>query len=314
MNSPHRPGFSRFTRFAAGAAALAGLALGTATAPAGAAPAGAAAPGATAPATDQNRQIYVALGDSMASGPLIPNPTGPLACGRSTHNYPHELAARLGDTELRDVTCSSATSKHLTQPQPLELLDLPMGEAPPQFDALSADTTLVTLTIGGNDAGLVGIAQSCQTLDPRATPCKEKYTEGGVDQVAERIDAFAPKLAAALDGIHDRAPAARVVVAGYGLYIKPGGCWPYQPVLGVDADYLQGSVDRLNGVLATQSAAHGAEYVDLATPSKGHDTCQLPSKKWIEGYVPTAPAAPLHPNRQGEENYARLIAEHLTAN
>ncbi|RFU85263.1 SGNH/GDSL hydrolase family protein [Streptomyces triticagri] len=301
MNSTYRTGICRTVRNLAGGAALAALAAGTLAAPAA----------AEERARPAEGEVYVALGDSMPAGPLIPSPTGPLACGRSTHNYPHELAATLGVAELRDVTCSGAKSDHMTTPQKLELLDVPMGEAPPQFDALGPDTTLVTLTIGGNDAGLVGVAQDCQTLDPNATPCKEKFTEGGVDQVAERVDAFRPALDAVLDTITAKAPDARVVVAGYGLYIKPGGCFPYQPVLGVDADYLQGNVNRLNDVMAASSAAHGAEYVDLATPSEGHDACRKPSDKWVEGYVPTAAAAPLHPNRRGEENYARLIAEHL---
>ncbi|MFC9756560.1 SGNH/GDSL hydrolase family protein [Streptomyces sp. NPDC056921] len=294
---PQNKGICRSARTVMGALALAGLAVG-----AGAVPASAAG-------TDDTTS-YVALGDSMASGPLIPDITGPVACGRSTHNYPHELAARLG-AALTDVTCSGASSKHMTEKQSLSLLDIPMGSAPPQFDALRADTDLVTLTIGGNDAGLVGIAQKCTTLDPNATPCKEKYNEGGVDQVGQRIAEFAPKLGAVLDSIHQRSPQARVVVTGYGLYIKPGGCWPLQPVLPVDADFLQGSVDRMNAVIAQQSAAHGAEYIDLATPSKGHDSCQAPSDKWVEGYVPTAAAAPLHPNRNGEANYAAIIGAHL---
>ncbi|NYV74363.1 SGNH/GDSL hydrolase family protein [Streptomyces sp. UH6] len=279
-----------------GALALAGLTLG-----AGAVPATAASEDALA---------YVALGDSMASGPLIPDITGPVACGRSTHNYPHELAERLG-ASLRDVTCSGAKSKHMAEPQSLSLLDIPMGSAAPQFDALRADTDLVTLTIGGNDAGLVGIAEGCSTLDPNATPCKDQYYEGGVDQVGERLATFAPKLGVVLDTIRQRSPQARVIVTGYGLYIKPGGCFPLQPVLPVDADFLQGSVNRMNAVIAEQSALHGAEYIDLATPSKGHDACQAPSKKWVEGYVPTSAAAPLHPNRNGEENYAAIIAAHL---
>ncbi|MEU2126958.1 SGNH/GDSL hydrolase family protein [Streptomyces sp. NPDC018352] len=297
MNMPQNKGIRRSARTVMGALALAGLAVG-----AGAVPASAAG-------TDDTTS-YVALGDSMASGPLIPDITGPVACGRSTHNYPHELAARLG-ASLTDVTCSGASSKHMTEKQSLSLLDIPMGSAPPQFDALRADTDLVTLTIGGNDAGLVGIAQKCTTLDPNATPCKEKYNEGGVDQVGQRIAEFAPKLGAVLDSIHQRSPQARVVVTGYGLYIKPGGCWPLQPVLPVDADFLQGSVDRMNAVIAQQSATHGAEYIDLATPSKGHDSCQAPSDKWVEGYVPTAAAAPLHPNRNGEANYAAIIGAHL---
>ncbi|WP_405407031.1 SGNH/GDSL hydrolase family protein [Streptomyces sp. NBC_01104] len=296
MNSSYSNSFCRTVRASVAALALAGLAVGT------------SASGAWA--ADGGTTSYVALGDSMASGPLIPDITGPVACGRSTHNYPHELAASIG-ASLHDVTCSGAASKHMTEKQSLSLLDIPMGSAPPQFDALRADTDLVTLTIGGNDTGLVGIAQDCMQLDPTATPCKDKLTEGGVDQVAQRIAEFAPRLATVLDGIHQRSPQARVIVTGYGLYIKPGGCWPLQPVLPVDADFLQGSVDRMNTVIAQQSAAHGAEYIDLATPSKGHDSCQAPSAKWVEGYVPTAAAAPLHPNRQGEENYARIIGAHL---
>jgi lysophospholipase L1-like esterase len=296
VNLSQSNGLRRSVRAVVGVLALAGLALGSGAAPASAA--------------SEDALSYVALGDSMASGPLIPDITGPVACGRSTHNYPHELAGRLG-ASLRDVTCSGARSKHMTEPQSLSLLDIPMGSAPPQFDALRADTDLVTLTIGGNDAGLVGIAEGCRTLDPNATPCKDQYYEGGVDQIGERLAAFAPKLGVVLDTIHQRSPQARVIVTGYGLYIKPGGCFPLQPVLPVDADFLQGSVNRMNAVIARQSALHGAEYIDLATPSKGHDACQLPSKKWVEGYVPTSAAAPLHPNRNGEENYAAVIAAHL---
>ncbi|MFF7246770.1 SGNH/GDSL hydrolase family protein [Embleya sp. NPDC008237] len=301
-SSPRKPsrrlrGFARgaAAAIAAGALVLAGLVAGTA-------PAGAA-----------DRQVYVALGDSMASGPLIPDVTGPLACGRSTNNYAHLLAARLNVAELRDVTCSGADSNDMTSPQHLSLAGVDMGEAPPQFDALGTDTTLVTLTIGGNDVGLVGVAQGCATLNPFATPCRDEWTAGGVDRIAQRIDAFAPKLGAVLTGIHQRAPHARVVVTGYGLYIKPGGCWPYQPVLGVDADYLQGSVNRLNATIAAQAGAHGADYVDVAGPSAGHDACQAPAAKWVEGYVPTDLAAPLHPNRRGEANYATIIATHIPA-
>ncbi|MDN3356391.1 SGNH/GDSL hydrolase family protein [Actinomadura sp. DC4] len=294
MSSPSAHGVRRFLTGALGAAAVVAVSIGVAAPPASAAGA-----------------KYVALGDSMASGPLIPDITGNVGCGRSTHNYAHELAATLGAASLRDVTCSGAETSHMTAPQPLSVAGVSTGTAPPQFDALSADTTLVTLTIGGNDAGLVGIAEDCVNLDPTATPCKKRYTAGGVDQVAQRVDAVGPRLAAVLDGIHARSPQARVVVTGYGLYIKPHGCWPVQPVLPVDADYLQGNVHRLNNVVAAQAAAHNATYVDVEAPSVGHDSCQSASARWVEGYVPLNPAAPLHPNQRGEAAYARIIAGHL---
>jgi lysophospholipase L1-like esterase len=251
---------------------------------------------------------YVALGDSMASGPLIPSITGNVGCGRSTHNYAHYLAATLNVAGLNDVTCSGASTKHMTQPQDTSVAGIPTGTVPPQFNALTAGTRLVTLTIGGNDAGLVGVAQDCTTSSPSGTPCKDKYTQGGVDTVAQRIDALEPKLAAVLDEIRARSPQARVVVTGYGLYIKENGCWPSVPVTPGDANWLQGSVNRMNGVIARQTNSHGMTYIDLVTPSAGHDACQAPAQKWLEGYVPTDLAAPLHPNRRGEENYARIIA------
>lgn len=258
-------------------------------------------------------QVYVALGDSMASGPLIPDPTGQLACARSTHNYAHDMAAALGIPTLRDVTCSGASTTHMTNPQSLSIGGVAAGTAPPQFDALSPDTTLVTLTIGGNDVGLVGVAQDCMQLNPFAAPCKGRYVVDGVDSVAARTDAFAPKLAAVLDGIHQRSPLARVLVTGYGLYIKAGGCWPTEPVLGSDATWLQSEVDYLNTTIATTSAAHAATYVDVRTPSAGHDSCQAESARWVEGYVPLALAAPLHPNQAGEAAYAQIVGAVVTA-
>ncbi|MES9536167.1 MULTISPECIES: SGNH/GDSL hydrolase family protein [unclassified Actinomadura] len=281
----------RVVRSAAGALVLAGAALGGTAVPASAA-----------------AVEYVALGDSMASGPLIPDITGPIGCGRSTHNYAHELASKIG-ASLRDVTCSGAKTTHMTQSQSTSVGGVDTGTVPPQFDALTASTALVTLTIGGNDVGLVGIAQDCATLDPTATPCKGKFE----DEVAQRTSDLGPKLSAVLDGIRARSPQARIVVTGYGLYIKRNGCWPVQPVLPTDANFLQGSVNAMNDVIRQQTTAHGGTYIDLVTPSAGHDACQSASARWVEGYVPVHSAAPLHPNAQGEAAYAAVIGAALNA-
>jgi lysophospholipase L1-like esterase len=266
---------------------------------------------ASSTASAATSDVYVALGDSFASAPLVPNQID-IGCARSDHNYAHALAARLGARTFRDVTCSGADTRDFTSPQSLSLLGQNLPPAPPQFNALSADTTLVTVTIGGNDTGLIGVAQNCVNVLPFGTPCTRKYVVGGVDSVAARIDAFAPVLGAAIDGIRARAPRAHIVLTGYGLYIKPNGCWPTQPIYAADANWLQGLVDRLNGVIAAQAAAHGAEYVDLRTPSAGHDACRSTSSKWIEGFVPVNPAAPLHPNARGEAAYAQIIGDQIT--
>jgi lysophospholipase L1-like esterase len=250
-------------------------------------------------------QRYVALGDSAASGPLIPLPDlTMLGCFRSTLNYPKLVAARLG-VPITDVTCSGADTGDLTAPQETDL-----GTAPPQFDALTADTTLVTLQIGGNDAGLVGLAQSCLNVlpDPVGTSCAATNTAGGGDVYGARIASVRPRVDAALAQIHTRAPSARVFVVGYTTYLPPNGCYPLVPVWARDADYVQAKIDQLNGVLADAATAGGAEYVDIRTPGIGKDVCALPVLRWVEPFIPLNLAAPLHPNATGMLGMADVVA------
>ncbi|WP_104530974.1 SGNH/GDSL hydrolase family protein [Streptomyces specialis] len=244
-----------------------------------------AAPGHAAEADDAPR--YVALGDSAAAGPLIPGQVDG-DCLRSDRNYPSVAAEALG-AELTDVSCSGAT-----------LDDFSTGESP-QYDALDAGTDRVTVTIGGNDNNLVGTSLGCVNLLPRplGVSCAERITGDGTDEVAESIRAWASVFGQALEEIQRRAPQARVLVVGYGTYIRDGGCWPTQPIWSQDADYVQGSVDELNRVLREQADLHGATYVDIAAVSVGHDTCAPASERYLEGLVALSPAAPLHPNGRG---------------
>lgn len=250
---------------------------------------------------------YVALGDSFAASPLVPNLVD-LNCLRSDHDYP-AIAGQLIGLPLRDVSCSGATLGNLTGLQ---------GTAQPQFDALGGNTRLVTMTMGANDIGLVPVALSCVNLLPEllGTPCVDRYTAGGTDQLAARISALAPKYGRALDAIHRRAPNAKVEVVGYPTYAPPNGCWPLVPVYPRDTNYLQKTLDRLNHMMATEAAQHGASYVDLATPSIGHDACRFPLQNWVNGLVPvsvTPPTyligVPLHPTGPGAIAFGRLVAK-----
>ncbi|WP_367131106.1 SGNH/GDSL hydrolase family protein [Saccharothrix sp. HUAS TT1] len=251
---------------------------------------------------------YVALGDSAAAGPLIPQQdTSAPGCLRSTRNWPAVLAAQLG-AELTDVTCSGAVTDDLAGSQ--ETFD---GRQAPQADALTPEADLVTITIGGNDVDLVGTALDCVNLlpEPLGTSCRDRLTANGRDRLAEEVDAYATEFADALDLIATKSPEARVVVVGYGTYIQPGGCYPDQPIWGRDSDYLQASIHRLNEVLARESAAHGATFVDIAPPSVGHDACAPARTRWFEGFSPTGPAAPLHPNARGMDAIGRWVADRL---
>lgn len=271
-----------------------------------------ATPAGAAPAEDPSRLgSYVALGDSYAAGPLIPLQTGrPAGCLRSNRNYPALVAASASASAFTDVSCSSATTEDLFAPQVTSL-----GTNPPQLDALAEDTGGVTLSIGGNDIGFGEIIGECAARSPReplGSACADFYTADG-DQLADRIDGTAPKIAAALDAIEERSPDARVLLVGYPAILPDTGpgCFPVVPFSAGDVAFLRETEKDLNTMLAEQADAAGVGYVDTYTPFVGHDVCTLPGTKWIEGLVPTAPAAPVHPNSLGMLAMAQAVLAEL---
>jgi hypothetical protein len=247
---------------------------------------------------------YVALGDSYAAGPLIPTPVLPLGCLKSDHNYPHVAAPSIGLT-LRDASCSGAKTNDMTSPQNVE----PDGPNPPQFNSLDTSTTVVSLTIGGNDIGFSEVAESCITVNPFSHPCLDKYNSGGKDQLKERIEATAPKVAAVLQGIHTRSPLAKIYVVNYpAIFPETGsGCWPQMPLGFQDVPYLRATEQRLNSMLATQAAANSATLVNWYGASIGHDACKGTSTRWVEPLVPGTLAAPIHPNKAGMQGGANVL-------
>ncbi len=276
---------------AAAASAIAAIALATAT----------TAAAAIGP--------YVSLGDSYTAAPLVPSPTGnPILCGRSTNNYPSDVNRALHPASFTDVSCSSATTADMTQPQNLYNVQT----NPPQFNALSAIDGLVTEGIGGNDAGLIGIAETCAEIDathPFGTACKDHYNSGGSDPNVAAINATGPKVAAVLQGIHQKAPNAKVLLVGYpdGLPVNGSSCWPLVPLSAGDIKYFNSLEQQLNGVLKQQAAANNATFVDTWNSSIGHDACKAPGVAWVNGIVPNSVAFPLHPNQMGEQNMANQV-------
>ena len=257
---------------------------------------------AAAPATAHAVQ-WVGLGDSYAAGPLIPNQTlSPLGCLRSTRNY-FRLSVPAGKA-FRDVSCSGAKTKHMLNPQSTDA-----GTNPPQFDALSADTEVVTLQISGNDIGFTEIIQNCATANPFGRNCQDRYVRNGVDELRNRIAATAPLVANVLQGIHQRSPAARVLLVNYAAIFPSSGsgCWPQVPIAWADVPYLRGIQIQLNNMLAQQAGANGATIVDAYTASTGKDACKGSGTRWVEPLVPANAAAPFHPNARGMQGEAALI-------
>jgi lysophospholipase L1-like esterase len=282
-------------------------------------PKAAASPSATATPRAANvpHGSYVALGDSYTAGLGIPEQTGATTgCGQSSSSYPHLVAGTLR-LDLTDVSCSSATITDMTGPQSTD-----DGTNPAQLSALSASTALVTLGIGGNDIGWFSVMTRCTELDlipalipggssSGLTPCEDYYTSGGTDQIQQRIAALTGPLADTLAQIRQRAPHARVYVVGYPdlLPAGGGGCGDTLGVTAGDIAFLNRLELRLNDALGRAAAAAGDGYVDTYTPSEGHDACAAPTSRWLEPLLPSAPAAPLHPNAVGERGMADAVVQ-----
>jgi lysophospholipase L1-like esterase len=254
---------------------------------------------------------YVSLGDSYAAGPLIPLQVQPFGCLKSNNNYAN-LAARDLGFALTDASCSGAETEDMTNPQGVD----PDGPNPPQFNSLTATTDVVTIQIGGNDIGFSSIAEDCTSTSPEGTPCQDRYVHDGRDEISERIQATAPKVAAVFQGIHERSPQARVFVLTYAaIFPEEGsfGCWPQMPVADGDIAYLRDKEKELNAMLATQAAANDVGVIDWYAASIGHDACQPPAIRWVEPAIPANAAAPVHPNLLGMLGAAELVEGVATA-
>jgi lysophospholipase L1-like esterase len=92
------------------------------------------------------------MGDSVAAAPGVPDPTPPAGCRKSTNDYPSVLARRLTATKFTDVTYSGATTEDITR----RAQQARSGAIARQIDAVGATTDLSTITIGANDAFVVG--------------------------------------------------------------------------------------------------------------------------------------------------------------
>ena len=226
-------------------------------------------------------------------------------CLQSNHNAAHLLARALHVSSFRDASCSGATTAEMTRGQRLLL----GGANAPQFNRLTRDTAFVTLEIGGNDIGFTSILVGCASIVPWGTPCRHRYVRGTDDRVLDAIKAAGRKIGAVIDGIHARAPHARVFVLGYPAILPNlgGGCWPRMPVAPGDVPYLRTKEQQLNGTIAMQAVVHHATYVDVYGPSVGRDACAAPSTRWIEPLFPGRVAAPVHPNTRGEVGIAAAV-------
>ena len=181
---------------------------------------------------------------------------------------------------------------------------------PVQTAALRPDTTLVTLSVGGNDIRWFGIVNHCMETTPgRDRDCRADTTLPGL--IAARLATLSARLDHVLTGVRAHAPAARILVVGHGGYFGPRGCPGEAPFSDADAPVVAGFFRQLDGVYQAAAQRAGAGFVDVGAAAVGHDACAPTGQRWFTGVRAADGVPSTHPTPAGSEGIARAVVATL---
>lgn len=223
---------------------------------------------------------YVALGDSYSSGlgaGSYISSSG--SCDRSNNAYPEQWAAAHSPASFVSVACAGATTSDVNSSQ---------------VSALSASTTLVSLTIGGNDAGFSSTMETCVL----------ESTSSCVSAVSKAESIINGSLLSSLENtlqiIRTHAPNAKIVLLGYPeLYdlSKSSTCIGLSTT---DRTALNGAADQLDTVMGNAAAHGNVTFADVRTQFAPHEICDG-SRSWLNSVNILSISSSYHPNASGQE-------------
>ncbi len=218
---------------------------------------------------------YVALGDSYSSGVGAGDYTSSSGdCDQSTNAYSELWTNANGPSSFAFEACSGATTSDVLSSQ---------------ISALSTSTTLVSITIGGNDVGFSSVMETC-VLDSTSS------CVSAVDTAESEAQTQLPaKLDAVYAAINAAAPNARVVVLDYPELYDLSQSSTCVGLSTTDRTDLNQAADILDGVIQNEAAKYGDIFADVRSAFSGHEICD--SDSWLhsvnfldidESYHPTA--------------------------
>lgn len=230
---------------------------------------------APSPVSAADPDEYAALGDSYSSGNGAFSTNLDFGCGRNTYAYPYVAASSRPNTHLTFVACQGAVTGDVRSSQ---------------VGSLSSATDFVSITIGGNDVGFSDLIFNC--AGSFSFNCG-----AAVEETKRKIREELPaKLDATYRDIRAAAPAATVVVLGYGrLFGKKLTCAAANGITSPEAVWANEVADLLDATIADRVAAAGAGFVykSMIAPFNNHDVCAtdpyVNGKSWsvADGYHPT---------------------------
>jgi len=209
----------------------------------------AAITGTGTPANAASSVRYVSLGDSYASGVGAGNESG--SCDQSPNAYGPRWASANSPASFTFAACSGATTSSVISSQ---------------LSSLSTSTTLVSVTIGGNDVGFTSIMETC--ILESTSSC-----ESAVSQAEQEANTTLPgSLGTLFADIKTHAPNAHVVVLDYPDFYDLS-----VPVCiglsSADHQALDNGINDLDGVIQTAAGKAGFRFADVRPQFSGHELC-----------------------------------------
>lgn len=219
---------------------------------------------------------YVALGDSYSSGVGSGSYTASSgSCLRSTLAYTQLWASAHSPASYLSVACSGAKTTDVTANQ---------------VSSLSSATTLVSITIGGNDVNFAGVMQDCVLYGTSTCVSEVNAAENQARTV------LPGKLDTVYNNIRAHAPNARVVVLSYPRFYHVG-VWYCVGLSDTSRAKINEGADVLDGVIQSAAGRHGFAFADVRSRfAAGHEICDgssswLHNVDWsdlVQSYHPTA--------------------------
>ena len=250
---------------------------------------------------------WVAMGDSYAAGvgaPPYSTASQDSGCNRSVSSSYAGLTTQATTTFANDfalVACSGAQTGTLGGGTAAgsgsgSSSSSPGRTFPDQYAALSPQTRLVTVTIGGNDVGFGPILQDC--LLSRLTPskCINDYPN-----LNAQIEAMQGPLISVLGEIAARSPSATIVVVDYPQIFadQRAGCYLTSNVV----TWINANWDSFDSVMAeaAENAGLGSrvrflDEQEVLAPD--HQLCG-PGTSYVNPLVVPSVTESFHPNANG---------------
>lgn len=222
---------------------------------------------------------YVAIGDSFTSGQGAPGWLDESCFQSVSGSYPTITANSSSYREALNFACSGATTE--TMLKQVEAIDT----------RVKLKASLVTLTVGGIDAGSNQVLAVCLYTPPL---CGKALSDA-----RDNLPTVFGNLVLTYKKVAAEFPKARIVVLNYPMLFDPNSPSPLFPTELMLA--VNGATGALNGVISTAVAVTGNPRVSLTDVTDEFNGHAINSPVPYISFNPTNPLDPanFHPNVLG---------------